>query len=291
MPDIDYYEGSPDNFGQYQYMTLANLVANFIAMQTEGSPVLNIPRYKVLLQARRAFRELYFDVTKEIKAIELEVSPTMTVTLPPDFVNYVRISWVGQHGDLYPMAENRKMNIADEYLQDQDYNLLFDDNGCVLKGDGNWQAENVAKEPISEITEQRDFYRYSVSNFQPNKNHVNQYPNGQFKVDSARGIIRFGSEVESQLIVLEYISDGLWTGCEGLPESGLRIHKFCESAVYNYIYKELISFNMNVPDYEKRRAEKKWFNERRLAKRRMSKLTYDNLLQIFKGSNKWVKGV
>lgn len=291
MPDIDYYQGDPANFGNYQYISLEDIVNNFIMSQVDGSPVSNVPRYKVLYQARRAFRELYFDVTKEIKAIELEVSPTLTVTVPPDFVNYVRISWVGEKGELYPMAENRSMNIADEYLQDNNYELLFDDNGCVLKGDGNHQIDNLNDEPISQETEEGDWSRYSISNFAPNKNHAYQYPNGQFKLDKANGVIRFGSEIFGRAIVLEYISDGLWTGCEGLPESDLRIHKFCESAVINFIYWQLIAMNMNIPDYEKRRAEKSWWNMRRIAKRRMSTLRYDNLLQIFKGSNKWIKGV
>lgn len=291
MPDINYYEGDPSNFGNYQYITLENIVNNFIMSQVEGSPVSNVPRYKILYQARRAFRELYFDVTKEIRAIELEVNPALTVTLPPDFVNYVRVSWVGEEGQLYPMAENTTMNIAKEYLQDHTYELLFDDNGCVLQGDGNYQAENINDEPISQESEQQCFHRYTMGNFSPNKNHANQYPNGQFKLDRNAGVIRFGSEVFGSLIVLEYISDGLWTGCEGLPESDLRIHKFCESAVINFIYWQLIAMNMNIPDYEKRRAEKNWWNMRRIAKRRMSTLTYDNLLQVFKGSNKWIKGV
>ena len=45
----------------------------------------NVPRYKVLYQAKRALRELYFDVARDIKAIELDLSPTLNVVLPPDF--------------------------------------------------------------------------------------------------------------------------------------------------------------------------------------------------------------
>lgn len=292
MPDIDYYEGDESQWGNYQYITLETIVNNFIMSQVDGSPVLNIPRYKVLYQARRAFRELYFDVAQEILAIELDVNPQLTVTLPPDFVNYVRVSWVGEDGTLFPMAENRKMNTAEEYLQDNNYNLLFNQDGCVLKGDGNWQEENVSDLVLSQEAETNEQYsRYTLSNFAPNKNHANQYPNGQFKLSKRKGTIRFGSEVQSQKIVIEYFSDGLWTGCEGLPEANLRIHKFCEKAVIDFIYFELIAQNLAVPLYEKQRARKEYGNSRRVAKRRMNTLRYDNLLQIFKGSNKWIKGV
>lgn len=291
MASVDYYQGDPSNFGNYQYITLEDIVNNYIMSGQDDDYSSNIPRYKVLYQARRAFREMYFDVTREIKAIELELSPTLQVVLPPDFVSFVRVSWVGEDGKIHPMSQDTTMNIAKEYLQDQNYELLFDENGCVLEGDGNHQADNL--ETIGDSGKSyNDCYRsYGIGHFNPNKNHANQFPNGKFKVDKSSGVIRFGSEVSGSLIVLEYISDGLWTGCEGLPEHSLRIHKFCESAVLNYIYWQIISRRRNVPEYEKRRAEKGWWNMRRIAKRRMNALNYNELLQVFKGSNRWIKGV
>jgi hypothetical protein len=160
----------------------------------------------------------------------------------------------------------------------------------VLQGDGNHQIDNISNND-SDNSYSDCYRRYCIGGFTPNKDYSNQFSNGKFKIDKSSGVIRFGSEVSGSLIVLEYISDGLWTGCEGLPEQSLRIHKFCESAAMNYIYCQIISRRRNVPDYEKRRAEKSWWNMRRIAKRRMNTLRYNELLQVFKGSNRWIKGV
>ena len=58
MSDLSYYEGNPDQWGNYQYATLSDIVESFIMSQVDGSYVLNVPRHQVLFQARRAFREL-----------------------------------------------------------------------------------------------------------------------------------------------------------------------------------------------------------------------------------------
>lgn len=288
MASIDYYN-DPSQYGNYQYITLEDIVNAFIMSGDDDDYTSKVPRYKVLYQARRAFRELYFDVTMEIKAIELELSPTLNVVLPPDFVNYVRISWVDEQGQLHPMAVDNTMSIAAEYLQDDQYELLFDDNGCVLIG----TDDTPPTAPVEgEVSGNSCISRYTFcTGFNPNKNHSKQFPNGRYRIDKNNGIIQFGSEVFGKHIVLEYISDGLFTGCEGLPEEELRIHKFAEMAVLDFIYWKLTQRRRNVPAIEKQRAEKSWWNSRRLAKRRLSTLRLDELLQVFKGSNKWIKGV
>src|SRR5690606_22292987 len=100
-------------------------------------------------------------------------------------------------------------------------------------------------------------------------------------------VIQFGSEVFGKHIVLEYISDGIYTGCEGRPEVDIRIHKFAETAIMDFIYYELIKNRRNVPANEKARARKEFFNSRRIAKRRINTINYSELIQMFKGQSKW----
>ena len=79
----DYYEGDPYRHGEYQYVTLEDVINNFIMGRDEDDYTSSTPRYKVLYQARRGMRELYYDVVREIRAIELELSPNLNITLPP----------------------------------------------------------------------------------------------------------------------------------------------------------------------------------------------------------------
>lgn len=284
MASIDYYEDE-NQHGNYQYVTLESIVNNFKMGGSSDDYTALEPRHKILYQARRAFRELYFDVMQEIRGIELDLSPTLMVTLPPDFINYVRISWVDENGQLHPMAVDDKMSMAQVYLQDHNYELLFDDGGCVLQSHNTGLDVNDAD---TQSAEARRKYQICQT-FEPNRDFSNVFVNGRVRLNKSEGYIQFGSEVFGKSVVLEYISDGLFTGCEGRPEADLRIHKFAESAVLDYIYYELIKNRRNVPANEKQRARREYFNNRRLAKRRLNTLRKDEMLQVFKGANRWIK--
>jgi hypothetical protein len=286
----DYYDDATQH-GQYQYITMREIVDEFMMSTDEDDFHNMVPRYKILYQARRAFKELYYDVANDIRAISLELSPTLQVTLPPDFVNYVRISWVDENKMLHPMAVDMRMSIAQEYLQDESYNLLYDEEGCVLIGTDSLEANSNSENDSGSIDDVNSGNSITSYLFQPNKDFSLQFPNGKVRLDKDRGIIQFGSDVFGKEVVLEYISDGLFTGCEGRPEDELRIHKFCESAVHDYIFHKLINRRRNVPANRIQMAEKSFNNSRRLAKRRLMTLRKDELLQVFKGSNKWIKGV
>ena len=294
IPSADYYENE-ESHGNYQYVTLEDIVNNFVMSGDQDDYTANSDPYKVMFQGRRAFRELYFDAMQEIKGIRLELSPQLKVVLPPNFVNFVRISWIDDNGLLHPMAENTSMDISKEYLQDNNYDLLFDSEGCVLEGTQNEISLNPvtgeASIPDSNTISAESYHFQFCANghFQPNKNLSDSYPNGFYRIDKNNGLIHFGSDAFGKEIVLEYISDGLYTGCEGRED--LRIHKFAETAVYDWIYWKLIERRRNVPANEKMRARKEWFNSRRITKRRVTTLRASELRQTFKGSSKWIKGV
>ena len=272
---IDYYTNE-DLHGNYQYVTLEDIVNNFIMSGQDDDYTVNVDRYKILFQARRAFRELYFDVVQEIKAVALELSPQLNVVLPQDYVNYVRVSWLDDQGELHAMAENRNISLAADYLQDNSYNLLFDNEGNILEGTNTPSLKNNS-------------YSFCKPNFNPNVDLSKSFTNGTFKLDKNNGFIKFGSEVFGKIIVLEYLSDGLFTNAEGSTD--LKIHKFAETSVYDWIYWKLIERRRNVPANEKTRSRKEWFNSRRLAKRRIKTIRAEELRQVFKGTSKWVKGV
>lgn len=302
IESADYY-ADEELHGNYQYVTLESIINDYAMSRDEDDYTSLVPRYKILYQARRAFRELYFDVTQEIRAIELDLSHTLTVTLPPDFVNYVRVSWVHTNQStgekqLIPMAMDNKISIAEVYLQDHNYDILFDSNGCVLQSDNNGLPLNPdTGEPyLTDDIEDRDLRECSTvssytfcDKFEPNKNMANVFANGKYRMNKNEGTISFGSDAFGKSIVLEYISDGLYTGCEGRPEEDLRIHKFAEDAVLDFIFYRLIKNRRNVPAVEKQRARKEYFNSRRITKRRMNTLRKAELLQSFKGANKWNK--
>lgn len=289
MADIDYYNDT-SLWGNYQYITLENIINNYMMSRMPDDFSMDAQRYQILYQARRAFKELYYDVVREIRGVELDLSPQLRISLPPDYIQWVRISWVDDSGLLHPMAEDNRISIANEYLQDNDYALLFDENGCVLIGDNIPDTE--AGNPSSNANSDNGCaYSYSISGdaFQPNKNMGNIYSNGKFVVDKDNGYIQFGSDSEGKSVVVEYVSDGLYTGCEGKPEAEIRINKFAESSVLDYVYYQLIKNRKFVPSNEKARAKKEYHNSRRICKSRINSLKRSELIQAFRSDSQWIK--
>ena len=271
MTNLEYYN-SPDEWGTYQYSSLEDVVNNYIASRNDDDYTATTPRTQIVLQAKNGARELYFDVMREIKAIELEISPLLNMTVPQDFVNIVRLSWVDKFGKLHPMAYDGRMAIAEVYLQGEDYEILFDESGEILT---SGTVLNSSKP---------NAYRsyYVDESFTPNKDGSKFFQNGAFTFDKSNGIIQFSSDIESKKVVLEYISDGLNT-------QNVKIHKFAETCLHNFIYYELIKNRRNVPANEKMRARKEYFNSRRVAKKRINTIRKEDLIQVMKGASKWIK--
>lgn len=291
----NFYYDDPQQWGDYQYVTLESIVNDYIMSRDQDDYTLTVPRHKIIYQARQAFKEFHYDVLQEIRVVSLILNPnSLNITLPPDFVNYVRISYVDDNGMLQPMAKNDKLNIAAEYLQDHEYQILYDEGGCPLQDHEGYLSKLKNNEVTRNDLVDSDvgiYQHYTVcsSGFQPNRDMSSTFTNGSYKIDKARGVIQFDSTVGGQQIVLEYVSDGLFTGCLGLPEQEIRVHKFAEDAVRDSIYYKLIKQRRNVPYNEKMRARKEFYNSRRLSKLRLGTLRYAELIQTFKKQSKWIK--
>ena len=100
--------------------------------QGNNELVNNVSRYKILFHAKRGIQELNYDAMKEIKILQLSLDDSLLFVLPHDYVNWVRISMF-QNGLLFPLTENIQTQWANTYLQDNQNNILFDQNGNVLK--------------------------------------------------------------------------------------------------------------------------------------------------------------
>lgn len=260
MDDRDYYNDS-DKWGNYQNITLEDIVNNYIMSASPDDITSTAPRFKIIYHAKRCIRELYYNVIREVRSVELELNTKLHVTVPPDFVSYVRISWLDNNRTLYPLSVDNKFLISKSYLNDNNNILLVNNKS----------------------------YHFNQDNFIPNKNFSNSYPNGKFTYDSSAGIFQFSSDLLTKKVVIEYISDGLYEGYENQDDSKIRIHKFAESVLNNYIYYELIKNSKNIAANEKARARKEYYNGLAKVKRQLNSIKISDILQAFKGTSRWVK--
>ena len=131
-PDGD-WDSLDENYGSYQFISLKDIINNFIiAYVGEDKLISKIKRTDVAFHAQRGIQEFSFDVFPSIKSHEIEVGPTLSMVLPQDYVNYVKIAWVDNSGIEHIIYPNRKTSNPKAILQDHNYQYLFDSNGEIL---------------------------------------------------------------------------------------------------------------------------------------------------------------
>ena len=91
-----------------------------VAYVGSGKLIPRIKRSDVIFHAKRGLQEFSYDTLKSIKSQELTIPPSLSVPIPQDYVNYVRISWIDKNGVqhiLYPV-NNLTSSPTDLPIQD-----------------------------------------------------------------------------------------------------------------------------------------------------------------------------
>lgn len=287
------------NWGSYQYVSLYDIVNNFMLMHTGNHSLINNEeRYKILFHAKRAIQELNYDAFKEVKVLELSVVDSLRYVLPSDFVNWVRIS-LYKNGYLRPLTENIQTLSSDAYLQDNRGNILFDQNGNILKpqnSDIDYDRLHKLKKSIY-LNEGNQFngqwgwcvdglwyFDYSIgAAFGLNTETANFNPT--FNIDKKAGVINFDSSMAGELCILEYISDGMENGDDSL----VSVNKLFEQYIYAHIKYEVLNSKLGVQEYIVARARKEKSALLRNAKIRISNIHPGRLLMNLRGLDKTIK--
>ena len=132
-----YYSGN--DFGNYQFVSLTDIINQFMFVYVgEDKIISKASRTDVAFHAQRALAELSFDTFKSFKAQEITVPATLQMTLPQDYVNYTKISWVDSAGIKHPLYPTSKTSNPSNPLQDADSDFSF--NAIVDLTDGSTQV-------------------------------------------------------------------------------------------------------------------------------------------------------
>ncbi len=304
ISQYQYYENSGnqpinENWGSYQYVSLFDIVNNFLLMYSGNhSLVNNEERFKVLFHAKRAVQELNYDAFKELKVLELSVDDTLRYILPSDFVNWVRVN-LYKDGYLRPLTENIQVLSSLAYLQDQTGKILFDQDGNALSPEFSeidvqrlaGTKKSIYLNPQSRYDGQEGwnvngvwYFDYSLGErYGLNTETANFNPT--FNIDKKAGVIYFNSDMYGQSVILEYISDGMENG----DDSKVSVNKLFEKFIYAYITYEILNSKLGVQEYIVNRARKEKTALLRNAKIRMSNIHPGRLLMNLRGMDKWLK--
>ena len=138
----EYYEGN--NLGSYQFVSVADIVNQFIvAYVGENKIIPKVNKLDVAFHAQRALQELSFDTFKSIKSQQIELPPTLVMSLPHDYVNYTSISTVDSSGIKHPLYSTKHTSnpFQIRQLENGDYFFGSEEN-IVLNGDFSGSIED-----------------------------------------------------------------------------------------------------------------------------------------------------
>ena len=288
-----------DNYGSYGYITLNDIINNFmVAYVGEGKLIQQVKRTDVIFHAKRSLQEFSYDTLKSIKSQELTVPHSLSVILPQDYVNYVKLAWIDHHGIKHPIYPTNNLTTIpyEKPLQDNNGEPLQDNFGSNIEGTSitelRWKRNN--NDIVNDYGnngwgamgygygyDQWLYYGFFGERYGLDPQYSNS--NGWFTIDDREGKISFSSNLINKIIVFEYISDGL------AYDLDTRVPKLAEEAMYAHIIHAIISLRVNQPEYIINRLKQEKSAKLRNAKIRLSNIKLEEITQVLRGQSKWIK--
>jgi hypothetical protein len=294
--DIDNYSAAEGGNGSaipgyYSRVNLNDIINNFIVGYTGDGKVLpKVPRYEVAFWAQRAVQEFSYDIFHAEKNMEIELSSTLQISLPSDYVNYVDISCLDADGNLRPLQNSKRLKSTKSASQDQDYNYIYDQEGNIIYEETSQTLKQFGKSDISTKKQNYESDEYDVRDEAYGAKYGSEperaNANGTYVLDLEAGKIYFDSMFgEGDIIVLSYISDGLG---ENGDFANVLVPKLAEDAVYASILYNLSKLRTSASGAAGL-YKKEAYAKLRNAKIRLSNMKIKEIAQVLRGKSKWIK--
>tara|TARA_R100000655_G_scaffold109219_1_gene163145 strand:+ start:990 stop:2147 length:1158 start_codon:yes stop_codon:yes gene_type:complete len=288
--NIDIYFSN--SFGNYQFISLDDIIAQFrISYVGEDKIIPKVKRTDIIFHAKRALQELSYDTLKSIKGLEFTVPSTLTMPLPQDYVNYVKLVSVDSSGIehvLYPTGKtsnpfNPEQNTDGSFKFDLDDDNIEDSETLLPESNSDtWDSyKSTTPSDNNDDYEDDTFWPHVGGRYGLSPQHAQT--NGSFFIDELKGIIHFSSNISGKTVIIKYISDSLAT------DSEMVIHKLAEEAIYKCMAYAIISTRANVQEYIVNRFRREKIAATRKAKLRLSNIKLEELTRILRGRSKQIK--
>ena len=286
-----------DNWGSYSYLTLNEVIDNFLNIYVgEDQMVKSLQRKQVLFHARRAMQELSYDTLKAYKSQELTVPTGLSVPIPKDYVNYTRVAWADTSGVLhtiYPLSG----------LSGNPYELPVTDGATGIPSQSSYDTNLDASQSIIEDRWKKANQDDLVGNYDAysaagvfdyvwwKQAYGQRYgldpevsqTNGWFSINERTGKFSFSSNLVNKVIQLSYISDGLSYTLNSI------VPKMVEEALYAQILNRVCMTRRDIDGATKGFFKRDSYVKTRNAKLRIQNLKLDEIAQAFRGQSKWIK--
>ena len=286
-----------NNYGGYEYIKLNDIINNFlVAYVGVGKLIPSVKRTDVIFHAKRGLQEFSYDTLNSVQSIEVTMPPSLTIPIPQDYVNYVRLSWVDHQGVLHPIYPSNTLtnNPTEVPLQSKNGAFLQDEFGENLEAAQAHVRERWKNANDKTLTGayQEYYYGANVYNWSWRKNSygmrygmnpVISQTNGWYSIDRRRNVFAFSSDMHDRLVIIEYISDGLSS------DLNTKVPKMAEEAMYMHIAYSILAGRSGVQEYIVQRFKRDRSAQLRNAKIRLSNMKLGEMIQNMRGKSKWLK--
>jgi hypothetical protein len=230
--DQEYYE-NPEFWGEDQFITLKDVIDNIMLLADDDSYFKHTKRFRASIIGKMGIKELNLDVTPSNKAISIQLAPHKTFPFPRYMTNWYRVSVVNECGKLHVLDVNNGVSIIQDYLQDHEYELLYDNNGEILRGaDFNADIgdccltiecpETTANTPCSE----------------------EMFKDSWVTENRAGSYFEFSEDLVDEIIVIEFQTAGL----DSLDDCDIKVHQAIEQTITRWTQWNLLMGKRNIPD-------------------------------------------
>ena len=283
------------NNGNYSYISLKDVINNFMVAYVGMDKLIpRVKRSDVMFHAKRGLQEFSYDTLKSIKSQELTIPPSLSIIIPQDYVNYVEMSRIDDLGVkhvIYPTT----LTSNPYTVPVQDANGVPTQNDLGENVEGTSQTNerwDTANDNLLTGAYDNEMYNAGVYNWTWDKvaygrryglDPETSQTNGWFTINDREGKFSFSSNLAGQLIILEYISDGLSVDYD------MKIPKMAEEAIYMHIAYSILASRVNMPEYIVQRYKKDRRAALRNAKIRLSEIKLNQFVQVMRNKSKWIK--
>lgn len=262
------------------FVSLRQLIDDFIVTMDSDDYISNVSDVAIRNIALRGIREFGFDVSSRVRSIKRTIASNSTIALPEDYVDLVKIGVVDSDGVLRVFGQNKNLNYsrkltADESKTDSDEGPLNIDANLIRNREDDKDATAGSDSGNGDL----DIFIFENYLFQGGVGRLygigGGHLAGEYRINLDQNRIEIEADSDHTEVVLEYIAD------EARSTNPV-IHVYAEEALRSYLYYKLCERKSTVPANEKARARREYYNDRRLAKARLSNFSKDEALKTIR---------
>jgi len=278
------YSGGRDADGTssetMNFVSLRQLIDDFIVTMDSDDYISNVSDTAIRNIALRGIREFGFDISSRVRSIKRTIQSNNTVLLPEDYVDLVKIGVVDSDGILRVLGQNKNLNYSRKLTteggtSDSEAGPLNLSSNLIKDREDDKNATAGSNSGNGDL----DHFIFENYLFQGGIGRLyglgGGHLAGEYRINLDQNRIEIDTDSGSSEIVLEYIAD------EARSTNPV-IHVYAEEALRSYMYYKLCERKSTVPANEKARARREYYNDRRLAKARLSNFSKDEALKTIR---------